>query len=188
MDYLATWAKLTKAPDEARLLAGIDGPSLAAAYRARVLFARQFLQATWRPLTQQTLVGPVLLEPSLSETQRCSAVYGLVDDPARLFSEMGATTLEPAQCDAFRTVYPELFAMVVALVDAELIKRRAAKKSYQVPYRQERVLRLLYGLADDTAVAALPEREPPPPQVKVPPPSASAEKLQTPADRVAGRI
>jgi hypothetical protein len=169
VDYLHTWDRLTAQTDDHTLIAGVGDELVGMAYLEQLQRARAYLKSVWAPLSISTLLGPKLLPPSLSEQQRGSDLYAAVNDPTTVLRDMSAGCLLPDQALAFRTVYPELAAMLSALVDAELLRRRARQKSYEVPYPAEKMLRVQRGMPAGQAMTPLPAQAQPqaPPKLDI---------------------
>lgn len=165
--YLKTWEALTTTPDDGALIVAIESEDVASNYLLGLQAARAYLRSQWRPLFQDTPTGRELLPPALSEQQRAAAIYVIADDPSTILDEMQAGTLGADQVDAFEAVYPALSDMLNRLIGAEIQKRVARKKSYKVPWRCERVMRVLWGMPMGQPMAQLPEQPKAPPKFTI---------------------
>jgi hypothetical protein len=185
ISYLKTWDKLVAQHQDELVIAGLVDEALAAAYLAKLRTARTYLQGLWRPLSQQTLVGPRLLPPSRSEQDRAADLHGLLAAPGTILDELASYTLQEDHVAALEAVYPELAAMLDAFVDGELIKGRARRQSYEVPWPQEKMLRLFRGLPYGQPIEALPRTEPEAPKVELH--IKRAEEMRTRGQTLAGQ-
>jgi hypothetical protein len=134
-------------------------------YLAALNNAREYVQSQWPALYLDTPTGPQLLEPGPTAMMEASTMYATIDDPHRVVVDMLSGALTTAQVNAFKQVYPGLFDVLRSLVRAEIDRRLARRKSYRVPWRQERVLRVFLGLGPDMTLKHV---EPKAPQMSSP--------------------
>lgn len=168
-DYLKTWDLLNEDRDDAQLIVAIEDATIAAEYAGSIGSARAYVREQWRPLFQDIPTGRRVLEPSLSETQRAGAIFVFVDAPEAIFSEMLAGTIAADQVDAMKENYPALYDMLTVMCRSEIERRLARKQSYEVPWTQERVLRILLQLPLGQPIKPLEqgEKQAAPPKIDV---------------------
>ncbi len=163
----------------AEIVVNVGNSDLGQAVLDVVVAARQYLAAQWPTVVVSQAWGPELMDVSPTEKRRAAALLAVVDAPGAVLDEMRAHTLEPAQAEAFRVCYPQLFQMLADLIWEELSACTAKKP---LPWRQEQVLRVLWNV-------------PPQQQIQTPrgtgggsPGSAPirSKELQTKAQRLAG--
>lgn len=121
-------------------------PEAAADYAAQLSNAREYLRARWPALALDTPAGPRLLEPSRSALGEAYAILAVLDRPARVLDEMRMGTLQPPQVDALAAVFPGLLGMLQALVQEEILRQVANRRSWSMPWPKERIWRALLGL------------------------------------------
>lgn len=168
--YLATWKRLNTRQDDSRLIRKLTDPQIAMAYVVQLRRARDYLRAQWHPLTVKGLATRQLLEPGLSEQQRASDLYAMVNDPDRLVNALSSGSLLPEEMAAVRNVYPELWSMLAVLIRSEIVKQLGRRKRWEPLWWQEQSVRTLLGMAQDQEIKPVMAQDgqpPGPPQVKI---------------------
>lgn len=142
------------APEESsRLIRKAGDADIAQAYLSQLSNAREYVRSIWPALSLDTPTGPRLLEPGPDTMGRAASVYHVVDRPERVLDELCYHTLLPDQVVAFKTVYPRLYDLLRGLVQQGIDRRAAHRKSYTVPWAQERVLRVFLQLPSGSPIA-----------------------------------
>jgi hypothetical protein len=124
-------------------------------YLAVLRGARGYVKDRWPALSQDTFTGPRLLEPGATSMGAAWAIHAVVEDPSRLLVEMLSGTVQAAQVDAVKTVYPTLFQLLEQLIGERKAIEQGKKLSWSIDWPKERVLRILFGLPPDVAVKEL---------------------------------
>lgn len=153
----ATLDKLTTAPDGVMLTSKLTDPDLAADYLTVLSNAREYVRERWPSLSMETFTGPRLLEPGWTAMAAAWAVLAVVDDPSRLLVEILSATVQTDQVAAVKTVFPNLYQMLLAIIDDRKQIELAKKKSWTVPWAKERVIRILYQLPPDVSISEAPQ-------------------------------
>lgn len=123
-----------------------------------------------RPVsTIDTVMGPTVLPlDSISEARWAIEVD--VVEGLRLVKDLAAGALLKEEVDVFASCFPEAYRFVTDELDAELVKRRAAKASWSPPpwlADSIRVLeRLPFGATLELKPAKAPQPSSPPPRAK----------------------
>lgn len=155
-DHERTLIRLTKGISEdehAQLIARLENAELGQDYMLTLSNAREYLRQRWPSLKLDTPTEPWLLEPGLTTMGDAWAIHAVLDDPGRVIDEMCMGTLATVQVEVFRAVYPGLAEMLRAQLDAEVKRRWAAKKSYQVPWGQQRMMRRYLQMSPDMSLS-----------------------------------
>lgn len=168
VDYLHTWDKLKAQRDDRPLVMGMNDEQVGLAYLEALRRARGYLEQQWRPMSMDTLLGPKLLEPPLSEQQRASDLYATVAEPTTVLRDMAAGCLIGETAAAFRAVYPALAGMLDDMINAELLRRRTKARSYEAPWSAEQAIRVLRQMPAGATLAPLPTGAPKaPPKIDI---------------------
>lgn len=191
IDYLKAWKRLNSKVLDVTIASEIEDQRVADAYLAKLREARAYLKDQWRPVQVLGLLGNELMQAPLSEMQRCSDLWAIVNDPRTLHSRMSVGCIMAEEIAALRAVFPEFVAMVDTMLDAQMFQRRKARKSYEVPYRQEVAIRMFRGMPTGAPMEVInPDAQAPqaqPPQIKIGVNSDKTDKM-TRADRVGGDV
>lgn len=153
----ATLDKLVAAPDNQWLTSRLQDPDIAEDYLVTFSNAREYVRARWPSLSMDTFAGPRLLEPGKIAMMGAWSILAVIEDPTRLLVEMLSGTPGYDQVVAVEAVYPSLFKMLLALIQERKQMELARKKSWQVPWTKERVLRIVMGLPPDVSVTEAPQ-------------------------------
>jgi hypothetical protein len=123
--------------------------------------ARAFARSKWpvRYLDRPERPAGLLLQPAQVELMGACAVVAVLDDPDRIVEELRMETLETAQIEAFKAIYPDLHKMLVAITWDE-VDRRALDKEYYMTWGTELVFRRLLGMPPQLAITTA-QRPPP---------------------------
>lgn len=168
ISYLGTWKRLNQKQDDREVSSLISDHVVADAYVAKLNEARDYLKGQWRPTKIATILGDKLLIPSVSEEGRCRDLFAMGNDPQRIVARLSACCMLAEELALVRAVFPEFYGIIGVYLDEEMFRRRALRKSYEVPYMQEVAIR---GFTGDSlgaeaetinAESQAPEQEAPP--------------------------
>lgn len=139
----------------------------------------------------QTLAGSVDLIPADTKLFRFISILDVLNDPLIVFPLMATGALLKSQANAVRVVYPTLSTAIDAAILQATMTAKAAKKSFELPYRAEYGIKAWFGkgpVSTDTlqkaqaTVAKQNAKKAPPP---APMPNAPAEPaLLSPQQKV----
>lgn len=149
--------RLTEGDDPNKLVGKLADPDVATEYLATLSNAREYLRERWPSLKTETFMGPRLLEPGWVSMAEAWAILAVLDHPTRILTEMLSGTLLAEQLEALKAVFPDLFKMLLALIDERKELERAKKQSYSVPWRKERIFRIVYGLPPEVSIDQAPQ-------------------------------
>lgn len=158
---------------------GIEDAELQADYFMGLMRARSHVVAIWPKFSVETSAGPQILPLSYDDQHEVWAVIQVLDDPDRLLDEVEARTLTPSQALAFRTCYPDLYALADQALAAAMAEMRAKAKGLQWDpgWEREAVINTLRGKPPEVPLA--PPPPPAPPKVEV---DVNSEREQTQAE------
>lgn len=160
-DHERTLDNLTRGIDLeklAELHAALE-PEAAAEYAAQLSNAREYVRERWPALALDTPTGPVILPPSLTEMGEACDVLAVIENPSRVLSELRYGTLSFSQVDAMAAVYPALTEMLRAMVQEEILRRRSRQRTWEMPWWQEQLWRILLQMPPDVPIAEV--KQPP---------------------------
>lgn len=153
----ATLDRLLAAPDLGRLTSKLADPELVTEYGVVLNNAREFVRQSWPSLSMDTFTGPRLLEPGWTAMAAVWAVLAVVDKPSRILTEVLSGTVLAEQVQAVKAVYPELWKVLLAVIEERKQAELARKKSWTVAWPKERVLRILLELPPDVSIKQAPQ-------------------------------
>ena len=146
-------------------------------YLAVIQRGRAFLDGIWPKIASLGIVAGVF---PLSPDDLCEvwSVCRLLDDPDVLFDEMASQTLTVEQVTAWRTVYPELSALVDSILDDQIAEH--VSKKHDLTWQQEDVIRILRCIPSESPIQVPEQSKPgkPPEAVKI-----DFKAHSTPAER-----
>lgn len=185
INYLAVWKRFSKPENDRQLTIVIEDPAVADTYLATLSRARAYLKGAWHPQSIDVLLfGPKLLAPCASEEARCQDLYAMANDPRRVLNRLSSGNIMAEETALLRTCFPEFIAMVAALIDSEMLRKRAERKTWELPYRQEVSVRALTGMEIGTTVTTInDENAAPEPEMEIATKRVKADAM-TKADRV----
>lgn len=131
--------------DDRKASALISDHEIASAYVAKLGEVREYLKSKWRPSKIVTMMGDKLLPPATSEEARCRDLYAMGNAVRRILDRLSSCCIMPEEIALVRAVFPEFYGMVGVFVDEEMFRRRARRKSYEVPYMQEVAIKAFFG-------------------------------------------
>lgn len=149
-------AGIDKDRDE-RLTARLASEEVANDYRLTLSNAIEYVRARWPALRMDTFAKPRLVSPGWATMAEAYAVLAVIDRPGRLVDEMLMGTLLAEQVDAVKAVYPNLFEMLRGMIEERRQLSLARSQSWTIPWRLERVLRILAGLPPDIDISQAPQ-------------------------------
>lgn len=185
INYLATWKRFSKPANDRQLTMVIEDPEVADTYLATLTKVRNYLKGAWRPQSIDVLLfGPKFLPPCASEEARCQDLYAMANDPRRVLERLSAGNIMAEETALLRACFPEFIGMVAALIDSEMLRKRAERKTWELPYRQEVSVRALTGMEIGTVVSTINEENAAPePEMEIATKRTKADAM-TKADRI----
>jgi hypothetical protein len=145
--------------------------------------ARAYALSKWpvRYLDRPERQGGVLLQPGQIELMEACATLAVLDDPDRVVDELRMETLEDTQVTAFKSVFPDLHKMLVAICWDEIDRKAHGDKEWFMTWPTELIFRRLIGLPPEMSISkeARPEPAAAHPTIKV-----DFGKLKTNAQRL----
>lgn len=155
--YSAMSEKILVPPDTADWLASeISDPEIVRAYLTVISNGRLYVKERWPNLQIQNFAGPRTAEPGKVFISEAAMIFCTVNNPTTVLDEMLSHSLQTAQVEAFKTVYPSLFALLMQLIDERKVLELTRLKSWQVPWSKERVLRVLFQLPINVSISEMP--------------------------------
>ena len=140
-----------------RLTTRLANQDIANGYLLALSNAIEYVRERWPALKLDTFAGPRLLEPGWATMAEAWEILAVIDRPGRLIDEMLMGTVGAAQVTAVQTVYPALFEMLRGIIEERRQLSLARSQSWSVPWRLERVLRILAGMPPDVAISQAPQ-------------------------------
>lgn len=143
---------LTEMPDTIWLASRIADPMTVDGYLSVLNNAREYVRAQWPILKLNTFTGERIVEPGAVSVLKAYNAFDIANSPARILDEMmsGSVDIEHTAC--LRTVYPNLFEMLLDMLDERKILEVARVKSYEIPWWKERVIRIIYNIPPEMSL------------------------------------
>jgi hypothetical protein len=123
-------------------------PNLTMAGHALVVRSQEIIQAMLKdyPVTTYTTVsGSTNLTPSSTRMFKFISVLEVLDHPMCVFNLMQQGALLQSQTKAMRMVYPSMSEAIDAAIFDSTTRAKAAKKSFELPYRAEVGVKAWFG-------------------------------------------
>ena len=135
------------------LASKIEDEGIATAYLTAISNAREYLRAQWPVLSIERYPSSQLVEPGRVTVAKMSMLFASVNEPSVILDEMLSHSLQDEQVTAAKTVFPNLFSMLMQLIEERSYIELTKVKSWIAPWSQERVLRRLYQLPVQVSIS-----------------------------------
>ncbi len=121
--------------------------------------ARMYLGERWPKLIIQAYPLPIPVDPGKTFIAEMGMLFTTLNNPSCVLDEMLSHSLQPAQVDAFSTVYPALYNMLLDFIDERKELELAKVKSWTVPWSKERILRNLFKIPVEAIIDEAPRSQ-----------------------------
>lgn len=139
---------------------GVGTDSLADQYAMSLMNARKYIVDKWPAITITDTMVPETLPLAPDDEGDMAALFYVMDDLLTvLFVELEQQTLEPAQAEAFRTCFPDLWAWTdrrIQLITGELVAH-----GWIPTWEKDSMLRILKGVPPEPVFSPPPPVTPP---------------------------
>lgn len=160
MSYEKTGKLLVNPDDDPNwLTSNFSDPDVANSYLLVISNAREYLRSKWPKLIIQAYPLPRPVDPGRTFIEEMSMLYCTVNEPSIILREMISRSLQPAQVDAFKTVFPALYNLLLDTIDERKQLELSRSMSWTVPWSKERILRNLYQLPIESSIQEAPRSE-----------------------------